>query len=91
MSDSRFHLKAEFSVYGKVFKYDASLNWYAEPGQCDERISKWFADCYEEAYAEFQDTLLALEADRLKASQEQAERQELARLRAKYHDAEKAP
>jgi hypothetical protein len=55
MSDSRFHLKVKFEVYGKKFTSDSSLNWNAEPGECDERISSWFANIYEQAYIEFRE------------------------------------
>jgi hypothetical protein len=54
MGDSRFHLKVTFEVYGKEFTWAPSLNWTAEPGECDNRISSWFADCYENALSEFQ-------------------------------------
>lgn len=87
MSDSRFHLKGEFEVYGKKFKLDQSLNWSADPGQCDERISQWFATCYEEAYAKYQAAQYEADAERRKAAEEDAEREQLARLRKKYPDA----
>lgn len=87
MSDSRFHLKGKFEVYGKRFEMDQSLNWSAEPGQCDERISQWFATCYEEAYSEFQARNYRAEAKQRKKDEEAAEREQLARLRKKYPDA----
>ena len=87
MSDSRFHLKGEFEVYGKRFKLDQSFNWSADPGQCDERISQWFATCYEEAYSEFQEHNFRADAERRKKAEEAEEREQLARLRKKYPDA----
>ena len=87
MSDSRFHLKGEFEVYGKTFKLDQSLNWSAEPGQCDERISGWFASCYEVAYTEFQEHNYLVLAAQRKMIEEADEREQLARLRRKYPDA----
>lgn len=84
MSDSRFHLEVKFSVYGKDFEWKPSLNWYAEPGQCDERISSWFAERYEEAYAEFQEHNAEADRKRRETAQEADERAELARLQAKY-------
>lgn len=86
MSDSRFHLKVVFEVYGKEFEWDSSLNWSAEPGECDERISGWFSSCYENAYAEFQDFCYRADAENRKKAEELAERAELARLSAKYHE-----
>lgn len=87
MSDSRFHLKVTFEVYGKEFKWEPSLNWSAAPGECDERIAGWFADCYNTAYAEFQTAQREADAERRKKADEAAERAQLARLRAKYPDA----
>jgi hypothetical protein len=84
MMDSRFHLEVKFSVYGKDFEWSPSLNWFAEPGECDERISAWFAARYEEAYAEFNEASIAAEAERQAAEAERRERVELARLQAKY-------
>jgi hypothetical protein len=87
MSDSRFHLKGEFEVYGKRFKLDQSLNWSADPGQCDGRISQWFAACYGEAYSEFQEHNCRADAELRKKVEEAEEREQLARLRNKYPDA----
>ena len=87
MSDSRFHLKVTFEVYGKEFKWEPSLNWSAEPGECDERIAQWFADCYDTAYAEFQTKQFEADTERRQKEEEAAEREQLARLRKKYPDA----
>lgn len=84
MSDSRFHLKVTFEVYGKEFKWKPSLNWSSGPDECDERISKWFADRYREAYAEFQEAHYETDLERRKEAGEEAEREQLARLRNKY-------
>jgi len=87
MSDSRFHLKVEFEVYGKRFKWAPSLNWSADSGCCDDRISEWFAQCYSEAYAEFQESLYLADAQQRRQAQESAERAQLVLLREKYPDA----
>ena len=76
-----------FEVYGREFKWEPSLNWSAEPGECDERISRWFADSYSAAYEEFQDALYKADAERRNKAAEAAEREQLARLRKKYPDA----
>lgn len=49
--DSRFHLKAEFRIYGQKFEADMSLNWSGEDGRIDRRITEWFEDCYDQAWA----------------------------------------
>jgi hypothetical protein len=87
MSDSRFHLKVTFEVYGREFKWAPSLNWSAAPGECDERISRWFADSYGTAYAEFQTKQFEADTERRQRAEEAAEREQLARLRKKYPDA----
>jgi adenine C2-methylase RlmN of 23S rRNA A2503 and tRNA A37 len=87
MSSNRFHLKGEFEVYGKKFKLDQSLNWSADSGQCDERISQWFATCYEEAYSEFQAFNYIADTERSKIVEEAKEREQLILLRKKYPDA----
>ena len=82
MADSRFHLKGSFEVYGEVFKLNMSLNWSADRGQCDERVSQWFVSCYEKAYAKFQDKL----SDQLEQERIGSELAELDRLLALYPD-----
>lgn len=84
MSDSRFHLKVKFEVYGQTFEWSPSLNWCAEPGACDERISDWFAEAYEKAYGKFQEANIRYEQKRQQEELEERERAELARLQAKY-------
>lgn len=83
MSDSRFHLEVKFEVYGKKFAWKPSLNWSAEPGECDERISRWFAECHETAYSEFAAHQFEHQLASEKAREEE-ERATLARLKAKY-------
>jgi hypothetical protein len=87
MSDSRFHLKVTFEVYGREFKWEPSLNWSAAPGECDERIARWFADNYAQAYDEFQEHNYRAQADQRKKAEKAAELEQLARLRKKYPDA----
>lgn len=84
MSDSRFHLKVKFEVYGKTFEWSPSLNWCAEPGACDGRISDWFASRYNEAYSDFQESIVQSNFEREQQELEKRERAELARLQAKY-------
>lgn len=86
MSDDRFYLEVKFSIYGKEFKREASLNWAAHPGECDERISEWFVHCYNDAYADFQSQIYFEETERRKIAEEAAEKAQLARLKAKYPD-----
>ncbi len=87
MSDSRFHMSTVFRIYGQRFAIDQSLNWSAEAGQCDERISQWFASCHDVALMEFVKQQTAIEVVRKAKEEEATERAELARLREKYPDA----
>jgi hypothetical protein len=81
--DSRFHLKAKFTIYGKTFEWEPSLNWHADPGECDRRIVEWFVNCHAEASAEDEEKRI----ERERAETEERERAQLKRLREKYPDA----
>lgn len=82
--DCRFRLTAKFEIYGKTFDWQTSLNWTAQPGQIDRRITEWFQQCYEEAYAEYLEAEEQFQAERKAAAERESELAELARLRAKY-------
>lgn len=84
MSDHRFGLKIEFSIYGMNFEWEPDLNWHAHDGGCDPRIIDWFDACYNEARAAW-DHQNAIEDQAKEARRiEQSERAELTRLKAKY-------
>jgi len=85
MSDSRFHLKIDFEIYGKKFDWNASLNYYDRGDGMDERIFNWFVCAYEEAYASYQEEIYSVE-ERSRKKIEDAERAELARLKDKYEN-----
>ncbi len=83
MSDSRFHFKGVFSIYGKDFPLDCSLNWCASPGEIDRRITEFFLESHDQAYSAY-----VAESEKLHlADKEEDERRELARLFEKYPDA----
>lgn len=84
MSDHRFYIKVEFSIYGEDYDWEASLNWDNHDGVIDSRIIDWFERYYNEARAKW-DEQNAID-DRAKEARriEQSERAELARLKAKY-------
>lgn len=88
MSDSRFHLKVKFEIYGQEFEWNPSLNYFDRGDGMDDRIFSWFVDCYNQAYDKYQEAndearRLAEERDR-----ERQERAELDRLKAKYEPKE---
>jgi hypothetical protein len=85
MSDSRCTVKIEFSVYGKTYKWDASINYSQGPGgEVDERISGWFEERYADAYHDWSADLRKEAADRMAHETERREREEFQRLRLKY-------
>lgn len=84
MSDHRFEIKLEFSIYGEDFEWEASLNWNAHDGGCDSRITEFFAGCYEIARAKYDAETAAEDERRALVLIEMKERAELARLLAKY-------
>lgn len=86
MSDSRFHLKAKFEIYGQSFEWDPSLNWSAHDGGCDERITNWFISCHDAARLKFCEATAAADENRRTQHEEQLERAQLSRLRQKYPD-----
>ena len=87
MSDHRFVLKGEFSIYGKTFPIAMSCNWYGDRGQCDERISELFVGYHDEALEEMRIADAIINAARERQELEARERRELARLSAKYGSA----
>ena len=85
--DSRFHLKAKFSIYGEDYDWDASLNWSAEPGEIDGRITEWLLDCHDKARMKYDERNFEAR-ERLEAEETKArELADLERLKAKYPDA----
>ena len=85
--DSRFHLKLKFSIYGKEYPWDCSLNWSAEPGEIDRRITEFFLSAHDEAFEAWSEKNETAQAKREKEETEARERAELKRLRDKYRDA----
>lgn len=68
MSDSRFKIKAEFTIYGQTYKWDASLNWFSMEGAIDRRITEFFLRSHDDAYAKYrQDAEEPIDADDFRA------------------------
>lgn len=83
MSDHRFEIDVKFSIYGEDFEWDASLNWATNGEEIDPRITEWFANCYAKARGGY-DTYTEM---RRAEDSERHEREQLARLKAKYEPA----
>lgn len=85
--DSRFKLKLTFSIYGKEYPWECSLNWSAQPGEIDHRITEFFLSAHDEAFNAWSEDNETAQAKREKEEAEARERAELKRLRDKYRDA----
>jgi len=82
--DSRFSLKAKFHIYGEEYDMDASLNWSAEPGEIDRRITEWFLDCHDKARMKYDERNYEAREQREAEETRVRELAELERLKAKY-------
>lgn len=85
--DSRFHLRASFTIYGEEYVWNTSLNWSSyDSGRIDERITKWFLECHDEARAKWDQKSLAFQEASKAKNIRQEELAELNRLKSKYPD-----
>ena len=80
--DSRFELEVKFEIYGQKFGHSCSLNWSAEFGEIDRRITDMFLEWHDEAHSAWLSQNCASKEKRV----EEVERAELARLLIKYPD-----
>ena len=80
MTDHKASVKIDFTIYGEHFSTDMWINWVPDDDYVDKRVLDWFADRYWEARAKWDQSLAVYEA----AETERVEREELARLQAKY-------
>lgn len=84
MGDHRIGLKIEFSMHGHTEKLDAWWNFSERdvPG-VDHRVIEWLQAQYEIAMDKYLEAECSAE-ERMRAEAENHEREELARLKAKY-------
>lgn len=86
--DSKFSLKATFSIYGEEYKADWWLNWSADdPNQIDRRITEWFLECHDKAKAKWDAEIYERQSEHRAAQEKERELADLKRLRKKYPDA----
>jgi hypothetical protein len=85
MGDHRFSFKAEFGMHGvkKTLNLDW-CNWSGGEEGIDSRITEWIESVRDQAYRSYYDAMDKAEEERRKPEVEKAEREELARLKAKY-------
>jgi hypothetical protein len=84
MGDHRASVKIEFEMHGHSAKCDLWVNWFDNGCGIDQRIVDWFGEQSGIAIEKYRDELEAFYASREKATTEEAEKAELARLKAKY-------
>lgn len=86
MGEHRFSIKIEFSMHGHEDKLDAWWNFSdgSSPVEgVDHRVIEWLQAQHEKAMDKYLDAQYSAE-ERRGAERENAEREELARLKAKY-------
>ena len=84
MGDLRADIKIQMSLWGHKYKQEFWINYWDDGDGNDERVKKWFRECYQDAYGKYQEEMQEIYAERHKADEEKAERSELERLKAKY-------
>lgn len=80
MGDLRATIKIEFSMCGIERKADMSINWFAEPGEIDQRVVDFFSEATDAAMSNYHDSM----HDWQRKMDEEAERREYERLKAKF-------
>lgn len=86
MSDHKASVKVEFSIYGETYKMDSWINWSVEGEvyEIDDRVIAFFRDSYVDARGKWEEANAEADREREAAEIERREREELARLKAKY-------
>jgi hypothetical protein len=87
MSDSRADVKLAFSIYGMDFKHEMSINWTPEDCngyEVDRRLLEIFDGWYQKARARWDEEVFESQREQRAKEEEERERSELARLKAKY-------
>ena len=82
MGDSRASVEITFSIYGKEFHQKWWINWMPsdELYPVDRRIVEWFDTCYATARYGYDSMQAKVAAE----EEERRDREQLARLQAKY-------
>lgn len=87
MGDHRPVITAHFEMHGHVADYDYGwCNWSDNGDGIDQRIVDWFRKQVEIAMDKFHEANYEAEEKQRKIDTEKREREELARLKAKYKD-----
>lgn len=90
MGNHRASIKIEFEMHGIVEKADMWINWSPDFGEsrgCDRRIIEFFEMASNKAMNKYDEELFESQAEERKRVQEEKDRKELERLKAKYESA----
>lgn len=85
MGDRRASIKIEFSMHGETKKADMWINW--SPGDyhgVDQRVMDFFSDSAREMESKFWEAIEREARKNQKKAEEEAERKEYERLKAKF-------
>ena len=84
MGDHRASIKLEMDAHGKNYKTEMWINWSPDNDGCDRRVIEWFADCWADAYARYNEAIWEADKERREKEQEEADRAIFNRLKAKF-------
>lgn len=87
MGDRRANIKIEFSMHGETKKADMWINW--SPDDCDgvdQRILDFFSESARQMESKFWEAQEWAASKQRKKAEEEAERKEYERLKAKFEE-----
>lgn len=87
MGDHRASIKIEFSMYGETKKADMWINWSpdgSDYGGVDQRVLDFFSDSAQEMAAKFWEDHEEYMRKQQQKAEEETERKEYERLKAKF-------
>jgi len=89
MGDHRASIKIEFEMHGIIEKADMWINWSPDFGDsrgCDQRIIEFFERASGKAMDKYDEELFESQLKERKKAEEEKDRKELKRLKAKYEN-----
>lgn len=84
MGDHRADIKIEFTIHGKTYEMDSYINWFDDGSGVDARVVEFFRNAWNDAKGRYDAACAARLAQERALQVEVEERNELARLKAKY-------
>lgn len=85
MGDRRASIKIEFTMYGETKKADMWINWSpSDYDGVDQRVLDFFSESARQMESKFWEARELAESKQRKKAEEEAERKEYERLKAKF-------